>query len=181
MAFAGGPFVLGLATIHIPLGQVPSHLSREGLKQQVRRLRGLIGQLKNKQDIRLTVLGLNPHAGEDGLLGSEEETIIQPAIQALIEEGLAVNGPVSADGFFARFGKSGFEPQVDGVLAMYHDQGLAPYKILAGGHGVNITSGLSIARTSPDHGTADDIAGKQLADASAMQAAIETCLALVNV
>ena len=181
MAFAGGPFVLGLATIHIPLQQVASQLSKEGLKQQMRRLHGLIGRLKNKRDIHLTVLGLNPHAGESGLLGSEEEKVIRPAVQTLLEEGISIEGPISADGFFARYGKSGFEPQVDGVLAMYHDQGLAPYKILAGGKGVNITSGLSIARTSPDHGTADDIAGRQLADASAMQAAIETCLALVNI
>jgi 4-hydroxythreonine-4-phosphate dehydrogenase len=180
MAFSGGPFVLGLATIHIPLNKVASQLSQEGLKHHVRRLHALIQTLKQKKEVHLTVLGLNPHAGESGLLGREEEEIIQPAIRSIREDGLSLQGPLSADGFFARFGKPGFEPQVDGVLAMYHDQGLAPYKILAGGRGVNITSGLTIARTSPDHGTADDIAGKNRADASAMRAAIETCLTLVN-
>lgn len=179
MAFGGGPFLLGLATIHIPIKQVSSHLSVVGLRASIHRLASLSQKIYQKENISLVALGLNPHAGEHGLLGDEEEKIIKPALHSLREEGVRIEGPLSADGFFARFGKKGFEPQVDGVLAMYHDQGLAPYKILARGEGVNITSGLSIVRTSPDHGTADDIAGQNKADAKAMKAAIETCLKLV--
>ena len=181
MAFAGGPFLLGLATIHVPLKDVSEQLTRPKIRGALLRLHDLVQKLQRVDAPRLAVLGLNPHAGEAGLLGQEEQTVLKPLLEDLKLEGFTLEGPLSADGFFARFGKTGFEPEVDAVLAMYHDQGLAPYKILAGGRGVNITHGLSIARTSPDHGTAADIAGTQRADWGAMHAAVNTCLKLVDV
>jgi 4-hydroxythreonine-4-phosphate dehydrogenase len=120
---------------------------------------------------KIAVLGLNPHAGDDGLVGNEEETIIKPAIKEFKQNSNAiVFGPYSADAFFAR----GNHERFDAVLAMYHDQGLIPFKSLATGEGVNYTAGLPIVRTSPDHGTAFDIAGKNKADASSTIAAVFT-------
>jgi 4-hydroxythreonine-4-phosphate dehydrogenase len=113
-------------------------------------------------------LGLNPHAGEDGLLGEEEENIIKPVISEYKEKGQLVFGPYSSDGFFGMMHQKKF----DGVLAMYHDQGLIPFKSLAFETGVNFTAGLPIVRTSPDHGTAYNIAGKKMADEGSMQSAI---------
>jgi 4-hydroxythreonine-4-phosphate dehydrogenase len=115
------------------------------------------------------VLGLNPHAGDGGVLGSEEETVIEPAIEAARTEGFNVEGPLPADGFFATQLDAGY----DAVLAMYHDQGLVPFKALAFDHGVNFTAGLPIVRTSPDHGTAYGIAGKGMALPGSMRSAIE--------
>jgi 4-hydroxythreonine-4-phosphate dehydrogenase len=181
MAFSGGPFLLGLATIHIPLNQVSASLKPKLLQNSLRRLKDLCTQLNSISTPKLVVLGLNPHAGEDGLLGTEEQMMITPALQPLRDEGMLIQGPVSADGFFARCGKKDHQPDVHGVLAMFHDQGLAPYKILSAGAGVNITCGLKIVRTSPDHGTADDIAGKKSASPDAMTAAIKTCLRLMQV
>lgn len=117
---------------------------------------------------KVAVLGLNPHAGEDGLLGTEENEIIRPVINAFKEKGELVFGPYPADGFFGNASQTKF----DGVLAMYHDQGLIPFKTLAFEDGVNFTAGLSIVRTSPDHGTAYNIAGKGLANEQSMRAAI---------
>src|SRR5690606_40662525 len=109
---------------------------------------------------RIAVLGLNPHAGEGGLIGSEEREVIAPTLQRRRAAGMQVEGPLPADGFFARFSPD----EYDGVLAMYHDQGLIPLKLLARGAGVNYTAGLPIVRTSPDHGTAFTIAGMGVAD-----------------
>ena len=117
---------------------------------------------------RIAVLGLNPHAGDEGLLGSEEKDIIQPAVKRAFDEGNLVYGPYSADGFFG----SGSFRKFDAVLAMYHDQGLIPFKTLAFSSGVNFTAGLPIVRTSPDHGTAYDIAGKNIANESSIREAI---------
>src|SRR5207245_1034177 len=117
---------------------------------------------------RIAVLGLNPHAGDNGLLGTEEKDIIQPAIKRSADEGNLVLGPYSADGFFG----AGSFASFDAVLAMYHDQGLIPFKALAFSSGVNFTAGLPIVRTSPDHGTAYDIAGKDKANESSMRQAI---------
>jgi len=181
MAFSGGPFLLGLATIHIPLNQVATSIEPKRLQNALRRLNTLCVQMSSTPKPKLVVLGLNPHAGEEGLLGTEEQTIITPALEPLRNDGMRIQGPVSADGFFARCGKKDHQPDVQGVLAMFHDQGLAPYKILSAGAGVNITCGLKIVRTSPDHGTADDIAGKKSASPGAMLAAIQTCLRLMQV
>jgi 4-hydroxythreonine-4-phosphate dehydrogenase len=117
---------------------------------------------------KIAVLGLNPHAGDNGLLGNEEQEIIRPVIQDLKNKGKVIMGPFAADGFFA----SGQHAKYDAVLAMYHDQGLVGFKTLAFETGVNFTAGLPIVRTSPDHGTAYDIAGKNLADESSMRQAI---------
>ena len=118
---------------------------------------------------RLAVAGLNPHAGEQGTLGNEETTIIAPAIAALREEGIDVSGPWSPDTMFTRAARSSY----DAAICMYHDQALIPLKTLDMSHGVNVTLGLPIVRTSPDHGTAYDIAGKGVADPSSLIAAIE--------
>ncbi|TNF42664.1 MAG: 4-hydroxythreonine-4-phosphate dehydrogenase PdxA, partial [Cytophagales bacterium] len=117
---------------------------------------------------KIAILGLNPHAGEDGLLGDEEENIIKPAIRELKDKNHLVFGPYPADGFFGMMHQTKF----DGVLAMYHDQGLVPFKSLAFSTGVNFTGGLPVVRTSPDHGTAYNIAGKNLADEGSMRAAL---------
>ena len=117
---------------------------------------------------RIAVLGLNPHASDNGLMGDEEKKIIVPAIRDLNAEGRFVMGPYPADGFFG----AGTHKQFDGVLAMYHDQGLAPFKALSFGNGVNFTAGLPIVRTSPDHGTGFDIAGKGTASPDSLRAAI---------
>ena len=119
---------------------------------------------------RIAVLGLNPHAGDNGMLGTEEKEIIQPAVREMVEKGWMVYGPFGADGFFG----AGAFKQFDAVLAMYHDQGLAPFKTMAFQNGVNFTAGLPIVRTSPDHGVGYDIAGKNLADESSFRAAIYT-------
>ena len=124
---------------------------------------------------RIAVLALNPHAGDGGLLGSEEQTIIRPAIEQAFDEGILAFGPFAADGLFANGGYTKY----DGVLAMYHDQGLAPFKTLSP-DGVNYTAGLTVVRTSPDHGTAYDIAGADKADPQSMRNAIYAALDLVR-
>ncbi|HNP95948.1 MAG TPA: 4-hydroxythreonine-4-phosphate dehydrogenase PdxA, partial [Cyclobacteriaceae bacterium] len=127
--------------------------------------------LKNDFSInkpRIAVLGLNPHAGDEGLIGDEENQIIKPVISDLKNRGKLIFGPFPADGFFA----AGLHRKYDGVIAMYHDQGLVPFKSLAFDTGVNFTAGLPVIRTSPDHGTAYNIAGKNLADENSMRQAI---------
>ena len=121
---------------------------------------------------RIAVLGLNPHAGDKGLIGNEEETIIRPAIKEAKNNNMLVIGPFSADAFFAR----GNHQKFDAVLAMYHDQGLVPFKALANGEGVNFTAGLPSVRTSPDHGVAFDIAGKDKADPTSFITALFECV-----
>jgi 4-hydroxy-L-threonine phosphate dehydrogenase PdxA len=122
------------------------------------------------------VLGLNPHAGDKGLIGKEEEEIITPAIKEVKNGGMMAYGPYSADAFFAREQYKKF----DAILAMYHDQGLIPFKSLAIGEGINYTAGLPVVRTSPDHGTAFDIAGKGIADPSSFLQAIWECVDIVR-
>jgi 4-hydroxythreonine-4-phosphate dehydrogenase len=124
---------------------------------------------------KIAVLGLNPHAGDEGLVGKEEEDIIKPAVKEA-KHSMLVSGPFSADAFFARR----YHNRFDAVLAMYHDQGLIPFKALASGEGVNFTAGLGAVRTSPDHGTAFDIAGKNKADESSFLAAIFECIDIIR-
>lgn len=159
---------VGLVTGHVSIKNVAENITAENIKNKLN-----IMNLSLKNDFgigkpRIAVLGLNPHAGEDGLLGDEELNIIAPVIREFKDHGHLVFGPYSADGFFGMMHQKKF----DGVLAMYHDQGLIPFKSLAFETGVNFTAGLSIVRTSPDHGTAYNIAGKSLADEGSMQAAI---------
>jgi 4-hydroxythreonine-4-phosphate dehydrogenase len=159
---------VGIATNHLPLTEVPKHLTKEVI---VSKLKLMDQSLRRDFSIvrpRIAVLGLNPHAGENGVLGSEESEVIIPAIEAATKEGILAFGPYASDGFFG----SGNFKKFDAVLAMYHDQGLTPFKAMAGGEGVNFTAGLPIVRTSPDHGTAFEIAGKNEAGAESFRNAI---------
>ena len=163
---------VALVTTHLPISQVPGAITKEAILEKLR-----IFEQSLKQDFcvvkpRIAVLSLNPHAGDDGLLGSEENDIIKPAIQEAIGKGMLCFGPYPSDGFFG----TGHFKQFDGVLAMYHDQGLAPFKALAMEDGVNFTAGLPVVRTSPDHGTAYDIAGQGKADEASLRQAVYTAL-----
>ncbi|MEM9327852.1 MAG: 4-hydroxythreonine-4-phosphate dehydrogenase PdxA [Bacteroidota bacterium] len=159
---------VGVVTGHIPLAQVNTSITRERIMSKARIMLKSLKEDFGKRKPRVAVLGLNPHAGEGGLLGREEIEVIEPAIQELKREGHLVSGPFPADGFFG----SGMGTKYDAVLAMYHDQGLIPFKQYAFGGGVNYTAGLPAIRTSPDHGTAFNLAGKNVADASSMRSAL---------
>lgn len=172
MVFAGGPFVLGLATVHLPLAQVSAALTPASLDVSLRRLHEAAQRLGRARRPRLVVLGVNPHAGEGGMFGREELDVVEPALARARARGLRVEGPVPADGFFADVARGG-RRLPHGVLAMHHDQGLAPYKLLVGGEGINVTWGLRVPRTSPDHGTADALAGRGIASSASMQRALE--------
>ena len=168
MILANDCLRVALATGHIPVSKVASTLTQELI---VEKLTIFNASLKSDFGIgapRIAVLALNPHAGDGGVIGTEEETIITPAIKEAREQGILCFGPYPADGFMG----SGAFSHFDGVLAMYHDQGLAPFKTLAMENGVNFTAGLPIIRTSPDHGTAFDIAGKNQASADSFRQAI---------
>lgn len=182
MVFAGGPFVLGLLTVHIGLREVSAQVSAHGLDVALERLREATVAIARKRRPRVLVLGVNPHAGEGGLFGREEIDVIAPAIERAKGRGLDVRGPVPADGFFADVARGALRGRgaPDAVLAMFHDQGLAPYKLLVGGEGINVTWGLRAPRTSPDHGTADALAGRGTASAASMQAALELCVRLAG-
>ena len=163
---------VGVATGHIPLKNVASTLTSERI---VKKLRLMDASLKRDFGIdrpKIAVLGLNPHCGDGGLLGDEEREIILPAVQQANAEGILAFGPYSPDGFF---GLSNYA-RLDATLAMYHDQGLAPFKALSFQTGVNFTAGLPIVRTSPDHGTAYDMAGRDEADPQSMMSAIYTAI-----
>jgi 4-hydroxythreonine-4-phosphate dehydrogenase len=156
-----------LATVHIPLADVPRVLTTDSLIRIIR----LTAKSMPRFGIaspRIGVAGLNPHAGEDGLLGSEDRDVIAPAVRAAIGEGWQVSGPFPADTLFVRAARGEF----DVVIAAYHDQGLVPVKLIAFGHAVNVTLGLPIIRTSVDHGTAFDIARQGVADPGSMVEAI---------
>lgn len=186
MVFAGGPFVLGLFTVHLALSEVPKKVKAAPLERAIRQLREAGAALVAPTgEAGVVVLGLNPHAGEGGLFGDEEEKIMKPLLKKLQAAGIDVKGPVPADGFFADVArhKKGLTTMrgVHAVLAMHHDQGLAPYKLLVGGEGTNITWGLRVPRTSPDHGTADAIAGTGVADPGSTIAALKTAVRLAQV
>ena len=175
MCFGGGPFLLGLCTVHVPLRDAAQQITGAIVEIKVRRLVEAARALRGVESPSVVVLGVNPHAGEGGLLGREEEDVVRPALLRLLEEGVDVRGPLPADGFFADVARARGKRKAtlpDAVLAMHHDQGLGPYKLLAGGLGVNLTWGLSVPRTSPDHGTGDAIAGQKKASASSMTEAL---------
>lgn len=167
---------VALASVHIPIRDVAQSLTTNGivgrLRQLYQHLRGRIGIAEP----RIAVLGLNPHAGENGRIGHEENLVIRPAIELAQTEGIAATGPFPADGFFA----FGAYERFDGVLAMYHDQGLIPLKLLAKGAGVNVTAGLSVIRTSPDHGTAYDRIHSPDIDSASTKLAIEMAIEMAN-
>lgn len=160
---------VGLATIHIPLKEVATNVTKAGILKHLEILNASLINDFNITKPRIAVLGLNPHAGDGGIIGDEEQTTIIPSLQAASSNGISVNGPFAADGFF---GKKMHE-EYDAILAMYHDQGLIPFKTLTFGEGVNFTAGLPIIRTSPDHGTAFDIAGKNQADKGSFESAYQ--------
>lgn len=162
---------VGLATIHVPIAEVSGLLSRELILERLTQLRNMLRSDFRVVEPRIAVLGLNPHAGDGGVIGHEEQTIIRPAIAEATAQGILAFGPFAADGFFA----SGSYRHYDAVLAMYHDQGLAPFKSLST-DGVNFTASLPIVRTSPDHGVAYDIAGAGTADCTSMHDAIYMAL-----
>lgn len=176
MILFANEFRVALVTEHVPVNEVASQISRDII---LRKLNILNDSLKKDFGIdkpKIAVLGLNPHAGDEGLIGKEEETTIKPAVKDAKQNNMLVTGPFSADGFFAR----GLQSRFDAVLAMYHDQGLIPFKALAADEGVNYTAGLPVIRTSPDHGTAFDIAGKGKADESSFRAAVFECIDILN-
>ena len=166
---------VALQTVHIPVDKVAESLSTEKITASLVALRHTLKQDFGVVEPRIAVLSLNPHAGDGGLLGSEEENIIRPAIIEAANQGVLAFGPLAADGLFA----GGGYKKYDAILAMYHDQGLTPFKALSP-EGVNFTAGLSVVRTSPDHGTAFDIAGKDLADAQSMRNAIYEAIDIVR-
>ncbi len=166
---------VGLATIHVPVAKVAESLSKELIVERINQMNASMRQDFGVVRPKVAVLALNPHAGDGGLLGKEEEEIIKPAIVEAYEAGVLAFGPFAADGFFA----SGQFKNYDAILAMYHDQGLAPFKTLTP-NGVNFTASLSEVRTSPDHGVAYDIAGKGVADEQSMRNAIYDAMDIVQ-
>ena len=176
MLMVSEKFRVGLVTEHVPLREVASLVTKETILGKLHIIRETLVRDFGIDKPRIAVLGLNPHAGDEGLIGKEEQEIIKPAIQEAKNNNLLVFGPYSADAFFARQQHVKF----DAVLAMYHDQGLIPFKSLASGEGVNYTAGIAGIRTSPDHGTAFDIAGKNKADHSSFLSSIYTCLDIIN-
>jgi 4-hydroxythreonine-4-phosphate dehydrogenase len=161
---------VALVTDHIPLKEITQKLSEEKIAQKIDLLTKSLIQDFGIQRPKIAVLGINPHTGDDGVIGTEDDTILRPLIKSLFDKGDLVFGPFAADGFFG----SQSYTKYDAVLAMYHDQGLIPFKTLSFGKGVNFTAGLNRVRTSPDHGTAFDIAGKGIADASSFIEALFT-------
>lgn len=176
MMMVAGGLRVGLVTSHVPLSEVPARVTEEAILEKIRVIDASLRRDFSVEDPKIAVLGLNPHSGEDGAFGHEEEEDILPALETATEEGFEVGGPIAADGFFATQLDSDF----DAVLAMYHDQGLVPFKALAFDHGVNYTAGLSIVRTSPDHGTAHDIAGKGMALPGSMHSSLELAVAVAH-
>lgn len=167
---------VALATEHVPVTKIAQYITKENLTSKLSLLRESLVKDFGIDKPRIAVMGLNPHAGDGGQIGNEEQTVIKPVIDGLQQQGHLVFGPYSADAFFAR----GSYKDFDAVLAMYHDQGLVPFKTLAQGQGVNYTAGLPMVRTSPDHGTAFDIAGKDMADPESFREAIFQAIDLLR-
>lgn len=176
MMLCADNFRVALVTEHVPVGEVAKHITKEKIVSKLQIINQSLQKDFGLDKPRIAVLGLNPHAGDEGLIGTEEEMIIKPAIKEAKNNNILVIGPYSADAFFARRSFDKF----DAVLAMYHDQGLIPFKTLAIGEGVNYTAGLPAVRTSPDHGVAFDIAGKNKADSSSFIAAVFECIDIIN-
>lgn len=159
---------VGLLTDHIPVNEVAKHLTPALITQKIETVKKTLIQDFGINKPKIAVLGLNPHSGDNGVIGKEEIEIIMPTIKQLFEKGTMVFGPFPADGFF---GSNQYE-KYDAIIATYHDQGLIPFKTLSFGNGVNFTAGLNKIRTSPDHGTAYDIAGKGIADYNSFKEAV---------
>lgn len=175
MLMVAGNFRVGLVTEHVPVSEIARQITRDNILSKLSLINHSLIRDFGIDRPKIAVLGLNPHAGDEGLIGREEEDIIKPAIKEA-KNNYIVMGPFSADAFFAR----GHHQQFDAVLAMYHDQGLIPFKSLPSVEGVNFTAGLPGVRTSPDHGTAFDIAGKNVADHSSFLASVYSCLDIIE-
>ncbi|MEM9884919.1 MAG: 4-hydroxythreonine-4-phosphate dehydrogenase PdxA [Bacteroidota bacterium] len=165
-------FRVGVVTGHIPLGKVVEHVRKEAILGKIKLMNQSLRVDFGIDRPKIAVLGLNPHASDNGVMGKEEEQIIRPAIIQAKKNGMLAMGPYAADGFFG----SGLYRKFDGILAMYHDQGLIPFKALSFNAGVNYTAGLDVVRTSPDHGTAYDIVGKNEANPASFRKAVFTAL-----
>ena len=167
---------VALLTEHVAVKDIAPFITREAIFSKLQ----LMNQSLKKDFLiskpKIAVLSLNPHAGDEGLIGKEEEDIIKPAVKDAKQRDIFCFGPYPADAFFAR----GQHEKFDAVLAMYHDQGLIPFKSLAKGEGVNYTAGLKVVRTSPDHGVAFDIAGKGIADESSLREAVYKCIDILR-
>ena len=176
MILFSGNLRVALATEHIPVSKIAASITKELLQSKIAILRESLIKDFGIDKPKIAILGLNPHAGDEGQIGNEEQNIIKPLIESLRQNNNLIFGPYSADSFFAR----GHYTEFDAVLAMYHDQGLVAFKTLAQGEGVNYTAGLPVIRTSPDHGTAFDIAGKNLAEPESFREAVYKCIDLIN-
>lgn len=159
---------VGLLTDHIPLSEVASHLTEELIKRKIETVKQSLIRDFSINMPKIAVLGLNPHCGDGGVIGTEDDLLIKPTLKKMFDKGTLVFGPFAADGFF---GNNQYE-KYDAIIAAYHDQGLIPFKTLSFGNGVNYTAGLNKIRTSPDHGTAFDIAGKGIADFNSFKEAV---------
>jgi 4-hydroxythreonine-4-phosphate dehydrogenase len=175
MLMVADNFRVGLVTEHVPVSEIARHITRDNILSKLSLINHSLIRDFGIDKPKIAILGLNPHAGDEGLIGREEEDIIKPAIREA-KNNYIVAGPFSADAFFAR----GHHNKFDAVLAMYHDQGLIPFKSLSVSEGVNFTAGLPGVRTSPDHGTAFDIAGKNIADHSSFLASVYKCLDIIE-
>lgn len=176
MIMASDTLKVGVVTGHIPLKAVPTAITKEKIVSKLKLMKKSLERDFGVDTPKIAVLGLNPHCGDGGLLGEEEKNIILPAVQEAVSQGILAFGPYSPDGFFGLGNYSKF----DAVLAMYHDQGLIPFKALAFEDGVNYTAGLPIVRTSPDHGTAYEMAGRDEADPRSMMASIFAAIDIFN-
>ena len=176
MMLVSDDFRVALATIHIPVREIAAALNENLITSRLTLLHNALVNDFGISNPKIAVLGLNPHGGDGGVIGREEIELIQPVIRNMNDNGLKLRGPFAADGFF---GKS-LQNDFDAVFAMYHDQGLIPFKALTFGRGVNVTAGLPIIRTSPDHGTAFDIAGKNKADPGSFSSAYNLAIQLAS-
>jgi 4-hydroxythreonine-4-phosphate dehydrogenase len=159
---------IGLVTNHLPIQEIAKNITKDKIIRKINLMSQSLREDFGIEKPKIAVLGLNPHAGDNGLIGTEDKDIIFPAVQEAKKQNILAFGPYPADGFFAAHNYKNF----DGILAMYHDQGLIPFKYIAGEDGVNFTAGLNIVRTSPDHGTAENIAGKGIANETSFRNAI---------
>jgi 4-hydroxythreonine-4-phosphate dehydrogenase len=175
MLFHAPSLIVSLVTVHVPLADVPRLVTREQVDDTIDLTAAWL-PLVDRSSPRIAVAGLNPHAGESGVLGHEDEAVLRPAVEAARARGIDASGPWPADSVFVRASKGEF----DAVVAGYHDQGLIPVKLLAFGQAVNVTIGLPIVRTSVDHGTAFDIAGKGVADPGSLIEAVRLAARLVH-
>ena len=168
MLMVSGNLRIGLLTDHIPVSKISESITKELVENKINTIHKTLVEDFNISKPKIAILGINPHSGDDGLIGSEEKTVLTPTVERMRENNILAFGPYSADSFFG----SGEHEPFDAVIAAYHDQGLIPFKTLSFGQGVNFTAGLEKIRTSPDHGTAYSIAGKGIADETSFKEAV---------